>query len=301
MILDYITSENNKFRCYITTTGDKTVPFVKGSDDIYLCGEVNQSFIITVCCNNPKVYGAKLYIDDTDVYGVKTFKLKGTFLGVKKGEGKYKEFVFKRTTFDETCEDDTLPSIRIEFFNTERRYFKPKKYRSKFLDNNQTSGKKFDHKPIVVSEGGRTVFMKKKFNNDDKKTDVVDFSRKIDTIEFRYSDYLSLELKGVISMDNLNYISLMPFDNNSKDCIIKILKKIIKGHNGLFLYDLENKFIQYTKKNLKDCFNLFNCRTVKDFIQSNYMHFSIDCDGYIMAKEYQIKSAYPKIKEESFI
>ena len=126
MIQDYIVSEYAKFKCFVISTNNKDESMysvITPDKEVYLCCEVGQTFKIHIkAINEEIIYGAKLYIDDQDVYGIKTFKKYGTFIGVKKSKGLFNEFVFKRPKIDEGI-DCVARTIRIEFFNTYKRNY----------------------------------------------------------------------------------------------------------------------------------------------------------------------------------
>jgi hypothetical protein len=300
MILESITSVCNRFRCKvysINNGGKDIIHSISTAKGVILCGEVGQSFIITVETDDDKVYGAKLFVDDIDVYGVKTFRKHGTFLGIKKGEGKFKELVFKRPSYDEDIVDDVRPTICIDFYETTKKRYNKKGSLSRSLHVNSTSGKKFEDKPIVIGEGRQVLLHERKFRLNRKKADCVDFKKKLDSIEFFYFDFQSLELKGIVSIDSLNYLALMPLINDSNVYIIKALKTIITSNYGLNFREIEDKFKFYTKRNLKDFYNLFKCNNILEFIKINYLHFTIDYEGIVTIKEYK-QNEYCKIKKE---
>jgi hypothetical protein len=204
MIQDYIVSENANFKCFVLSTNipkeEMMYSIITPDKEVYLCCEAGQSFKISIkAINEEIIYGAKLFIDDQDVYGVKTFKKTGTFIGVKKSGGKYNEFVFKRPKMEQGI-DSIARTIRIEFFNTFKKNLIKREMKSKHIEEKMTiEDKKFFLHPLTVSEGKEIKCYNKNKNLNNKVfCDFVDFRNMIDKIEFFYSDITSLELMGKV-------------------------------------------------------------------------------------------------------
>jgi hypothetical protein len=213
-------SDHGKFIITVITD-DRELDIILAKDKrYYLCSEQNQPFIISVKClkKTEEVYGLRLFLDGKEVNGIKTLKYKGHFFGFKMGNGVYKKFVFDvPPCHDYARNPDQIKkmnkefgTIKIQFFKTEEILSKRKKKKStRYIPYEQSlreEGVKFFERSLSIREGEMFKIDKPRhfFEDYDREKDerfndyIVDYSYVIDEVFIYYTDFISLQIKGIV-------------------------------------------------------------------------------------------------------
>jgi hypothetical protein len=257
------------------------LPVIKSKEDkVYIVTEANQSFIIKLTAENKDiVYGSKLYLDGKEAVSYKTFKSYGHYYGFKLGNGNYKEFIFGvPPVIEEKSENvnDEFGTIKIKFYETYSKVFEnknleiKKEYKVKeFKQSGGLENKKFFERSLSIREGNLFSKEVKKFDNGTKRKEhFIDFEKEIDSIILHYSDFVAMQIMGIISLRNVNHLKLIPDTKWDKNYAIATLEAILGGENyteGINVNDIEEVFLSFTNKSLKsfiegDLYNFFQTK-----------------------------------------
>lgn len=309
-------SKEKKFNIQVVDRNDVPFPFfisLLKYEKPYVVGEMGAEFRILMNVNSAalditKFYGCKLFLDDKQVNGIKTFCSHGMHSGIKMGNGKYKAFAFHPPSSSQINKDGELVSsfvgkIRIVFFTTRKlsndgRQRAPHKY-TPFIKDTVNTSKKVSS--IQIGEGrefdnGHTQRMKQKSRNRDKDKFIYQLNddEDIDEIELNYIDYYGLMKKGYIKKDCLDHLRYIPYRIKEKDNILVFkssLRTIIKNHEGVLpIQKLEKLFKQYTDHNIN--LHLEGYGDLKDFIVKEFTYI-------IFKEEDQTVILRSKLREKS--
>lgn len=228
-----ICDEKGKFSITVLeNTTEKEILWVQSPEHKmhYLVTQSGVKFMIKIKCLEDfnTVYGASLHINGKCVIQVKTFKKHGYFHGIKLGDGVYKEFLFKvPETFDHGSDGMTLSEfeemnksfgeIRVEFFETfqikAKKHLKKISRLAQFEESKREDNKKFFLRPLTVGKADtfkiRNTYKDWLTNQKDEHIteNHIDYAKKLCEIKIRYSDFESLLIMGVVSI-NLIIINL---------------------------------------------------------------------------------------------
>jgi hypothetical protein len=185
----------------------------------YICACKDQSFIIEMVQRNTpeNVYGTKLFIDGREVNGLKTFKYRAHYFGFKMGNGVYKQFVFdipplredSKSSDEIRHENREFGTIKIQFFKTEKVLSRRREKKfSRYVPHIQSvreDNKKFYERTLSVKEGEVFKIDTKNFygnfdnyNGEYMKDYIIDYSSMVDEVTFYYTDFIALQIKGIV-------------------------------------------------------------------------------------------------------
>jgi hypothetical protein len=321
-----IRSLNRKFEISVLDSALKNpLPVVKSKEDkVYIVTEANQSFIIKLIAENKDiVYGAKLYLDGKEAVSFKTFKSYGHFLGFKLGNGNYKEFIFGvPPVIEENSEkaSDEFGTINIKFYETYSKVFEnksleiKKEYKPKeFKQSGGLENKKFFERSLSIREGNFFSTEVKQFESGTKRKEhFIDYEKEIDSIIVNYSDFVAMQIMGIISLRNVSHLKLIPDTKWDKNYAIATLEAILGGENyteGINVNDIEEIFLSYTNRSLRsfiegDLYNFFQTKSNKFKINdlgiitlsNRKLYKSKFCEipGFIDKSSYFVQKTKPK-------
>lgn len=231
-------SKNKLFQVGFISERDTCQSIISKEKQFYLCVEPKQPFQVRMITVNEsdEVFGAKLYIDGSEIHGAKTFKYVGHFFGLKEGGGVYKEFVFDEPkSLEEYNQENSnhmdvkneerearnlypVGHIRIEFYSTKRVRVKKEikqisNNRARYSQSYRSENKKFFLKSMSVKCGDTFIQPNSHFYNEKLKNlrgeemidNYIDYSDQIDEINVNYADFLALQIMGVVKFQ-LNYL-----------------------------------------------------------------------------------------------
>jgi hypothetical protein len=204
-----VDSLHSRFTIYFRHHDDSLYDMIESRDKkIYLCAASEESFYIHIKQRIPINHcGVRLFLDGEEVNSIKTLKYECHYYGFKLGAGKYRRFLFDLPSSENEKSakkyNRKLGTIKIEFFETEKVKSKKKHksvYRNyqPFSEKGIKSGTKFFERPLVVKEGNEFCI-----NDWGKQTDqeyefIIDYTKKIDEVKIHYTDFVSLQIKGVV-------------------------------------------------------------------------------------------------------
>lgn len=216
-------SDRGKFRISIIEN-DTSLEIIESKDKkYYVCAEEGQSFMLHIQQRKKtdEIFGSKLYLDGKEINGVKTFKSEGNYFGFKMGNGNYKRFLFDippmkdatRSNEEIRNENREFGTIKIEIFKTSKIMSKKKhkratKYRA-HCQSVREDGLKFFERTLSVKEGEQFSLEMKNFKKErtgyengwgeDYVDDyIIDYDAMVDEITFYYTDFISLQIKGIV-------------------------------------------------------------------------------------------------------
>jgi hypothetical protein len=194
---------------------DNKIKVIEAADKkYYICAERGQAFYIEIQRRKSHdVVGSKLFIDGKELPGTKTLKYRSHYYGFKLGEGQYKKFIFdipplkdpKKSKQEIEEENQEFGTIKILFYQAiiveSKRKIKRFSNYQPYHQSIAEEGKKFFERALSVREGD-TFQINNKFpqNNLPEFQDnyFVDYTQVVDEISFDYTDFIALELKGVV-------------------------------------------------------------------------------------------------------
>lgn len=217
-------SDRGKFYVEVISNDEPMTVIMSKDRKQYICAEQGQSFILRIKQRRTPAdhaYGVKVYIDGREVNKIKTFKSYCHIFGFKLGGGRYKKFLFdipplknEYKTDGEVRENNReFGKIKIVFYKTEK--IKSKKRQKKYYNtlkyeqSVREEGLKFYERPLSIKEGDEyTIENKYKINQIDNYYDnngyiedyIIDYNREIDKLEFHYTDFFALQIKGIVSL-----------------------------------------------------------------------------------------------------
>jgi hypothetical protein len=205
-----VDSLHSKFTIFFKHHDDTPYHMIESRDKkIYLCAATDESFYIHIKQRIPnKVCGVRLFIDGEEVNSIKTLKYQCHYYGFKLGGGKYRRFLFDIPNVENENsvrkENKKLGTIKLEFFETDKIKSK-KKHKSSYknykpyVEKGLKNDTKFFERPLTVKEGNE--FTINDWGKDPEKEyeHIIDYSKKIDEVKVHYTDFVSLQIKGVVS------------------------------------------------------------------------------------------------------
>jgi len=217
-------TDQGTFTITILDENDNKINVIEAADKkYYICAERGQAFYIEILRRKSHdVVGSKLHIDGKELPGTKTLKYKSHYYGFKLGEGQYKKFIFdipplkdlNKSKEEIEEENKQFGTIRIEFYEaikveTKRKF---KKF-SSYLPYHQSiaeEGKKFFERALSIREGDTFQIQNKFPDNNQRESDdsyYIDYTKLVDEISFEYTDFIALELKGVVKNNYHTFIN----------------------------------------------------------------------------------------------
>ena len=119
------------------------------------------------------------------------------------------------------------------------------------------------------------VFEKNKDNKDFYQY-LSNYNDQIDEIEIYYMDYYSMVLNGIISIDNIKHIYLIP--ENKLDLAIQALVTIVRHYEKVHIDHIEGLYQLHTKKLFQ---NLLDGNTIENLITRFSNKFTLGKDMFI--------------------
>ena len=203
-------SFKSNFYVYFRQENEDPYHIIESCDKkFYLCAAKGESFYIKIKQNFPtKTRGVRLFLDGDEVNSIKTIKYECHYYGFKLGGGNYKKFLFdipetEETNFKKKRKNHKVGTIHIEFFETERIKSKRKQkadykgYKT-FCKSSINPGTKFFERPLAIKEGNDFTVKEWDRDSDNSYEYIVDYTKKIDEIIVYYTDFMSLQIKGVV-------------------------------------------------------------------------------------------------------
>ena len=229
-------------------------------------GRANQAFTIKVEATEKTgdqvVFGAKLFIDNQEVFDRKTFKRRGNFFGFRKGMGNYDQFTFtipeylSNVTLKEE-EDGAMVSqkakqmgeVRIIFFSAYEKWVKvnnsknrnPRQSSVDFISVPQADSKAIQTRALSVGIGQQFQISpmqnKERYRSQYGEELVCRMNENdpIDTACIRYSNTSTLIMLGMLDLFSKNhwrYLSPVFLKNNDL-ALTAIVKQLLTPNKSL--------------------------------------------------------------------
>lgn len=156
------------------------------------------------------VIGCSLYIDGKEIQYLKTFKRMGYFFGIRLGNCHYKEFIFERPEIaeEENYHNKDFGTVKINFFSTNqvlsKKSIKSLRRKQEIIPSKAENSKKLFQRSMTVNEGKHFKIRNTyrdyvdSWEGDNILESKVDFHNLIDQITFCYSDFVALQVMGVV-------------------------------------------------------------------------------------------------------